>query len=232
MKLAIITGASSGIGLATAKLFLKYQFQVINISRRITEDKNIIDMPCNLAYESTITDVIDKLEPYLATAHEVCLVHSACKFSNDTADNCDIDSLKMSLAVNILAPSMLNRGVLHQLPSSSSVIYIGSTLSEKAVANFYTYITTKHATIGMMKATCQDLANKDIHTACIYPELAETELPNKHTPDKSIQHQLDKENGLNRFIEPEEIARLILFAHQNPTVNGSILHANCEQIEY
>ncbi len=231
MKLAIITGASSGIGLATAKLFLEHQYQVINVSRRATDDENIIDIKCNLAYESTIAELVDSLEPYIAKSTAVCLVHNACKSSSDTADKCDIDSLKMSLAVNVLAPSMINSGLLHQLPQPSSVIYIGSTLSEKAVKNSYTYVTSKHATIGMMKATCQDLANKGIHTACVCPGFTETEMLNKHIPDETIRNQLCKNNGFNRLIQPDEIAQLILWAHENPVVNGAVLHANLGQLE-
>ena len=231
MRLAIITGASSGIGLSTAELFLEHQYQVINVSRRETENENIIDIKCNLAYESTITDLVDSLIPYLSEAKEVCLVHNACKSSSDTADDCDIDALKMSLAVNVLAPSMLNKGVLHLMPPTSSVIYIGSTLSEKAVSNSYTYVTTKHATTGMMKATCQDLANKNIHTACICPGFTDTEMLNKHIPDESVRNQVCKNNGFNRLIQPIEIAKLILWAHQNPVINGSMLHVNLGQLE-
>ena len=231
MKLAIITGASSGIGLATARLFHQNGFQVINVSRSATDDDSIIDITCNLAYESTINDLVDSLEPYIVKASEVCLVHNAGKHCNDSADDCDIDGLKMSLAVNILAPSMLNRGVVHLLPATSSVIYIGSTLSEKATRNSYSYTTSKHAVVGMMKATCQDLANKTIHTACVCPGFTDTEMLKRHIPDEQLRQQKGENNAFARLIKPEEVARLILWAHQNPVINGSVIHANLGQLE-
>ncbi len=231
MKLAIITGASSGIGLATAELFLQKDFTVINISRRKTDNDQIIDIPCNLAQESKIGDALDILDTYLEKASQVCLIHNACRISSDSADDCDIDNLKMSLAVNILAPSLINQGVLPQLPENSSVIYIGSTLSEKAVPNAYSYIVSKHAMVGMMRSTCQDLAGKQIHTACICPGFTDTDMLRSHIPDTDVRLQVGGNNGMNRLIEPNEIAELIWFAHNHPVINGSVLHANLGQLE-
>lgn len=231
MKLAIITGASSGIGLATAERFLKENYQVINLSRRGTENPHIVDIPCNLSQESKIGDALDTLEPYMENARQICLIHNACRISNDTADNCDIDNLKMSLAVNILAPSMLNQAIMPVLPASSSVIYIGSTLSEKAVANAYSYVTSKHANVGMMRATCQDLAGKGVHTACICPGFTDTDMLRSHIPDDTLRLQLGGSNAFGRLASPNEIAELIWWAHNNPVINGSVLHANLGQLE-
>jgi NAD(P)-dependent dehydrogenase (short-subunit alcohol dehydrogenase family) len=49
--------------------------------------------------------------------------------------------------------------------------FVGSTLSEKAVANTASYVTAKHAMVGLMRATCQDLAvaAAPVHTAAICP---------------------------------------------------------------
>jgi NAD(P)-dependent dehydrogenase (short-subunit alcohol dehydrogenase family) len=231
MKLAIITGASSGIGLATAELFIKHDYQVINISRRSTENNQIIDITCNLAHESKITDAINSLDSYLDKASQVCLIHNACRMGSDSANHCDIDNLKISLAVNILAPSLLNQAILPVLPRSSSVIYMGSTLSEKAVANAYSYVTSKHANIGMMRSTCQDLAGKGIHTACICPGFTDTDMLRSHIPDDTARMTIGSNNGFNRLIESNEIAELIWWAHNNPVINGSVLHANLGQTE-
>eukprot|EP01043_Picozoa_sp_COSAG02_P056833 COSAG02_NODE_6801_length_3352_cov_170.007378_3_plen_92_part_00 len=49
--------------------------------------------------------------------------------------------------------------------------FVGSTLSEKAVANTASYVTAKHAMVGLMRATCQDLAAAaaPVHTALVCP---------------------------------------------------------------
>ena len=114
----------------------------------------------------------------------------------------------------------------------SSIIYIGSTLSEKAVKNTASYAISKHASIGMMRSTCQDLADMQIHTACICPGFTNTEMLRRHlNNDENIIKQISSKNCFNRLIQPSEIADLILFCADNPVVNGSVLHANMGQIE-
>ena len=61
-----------------------------------------------------------------------------------------------------------------------SIIYIGSTLSEKGVANSCSYVTSKHAVVGLMRSTTQDLVGKGIHTACICPGFTDTEMLKNH----------------------------------------------------
>jgi NAD(P)-dependent dehydrogenase (short-subunit alcohol dehydrogenase family) len=114
----------------------------------------------------------------------------------------------------------------------SSIIYIGSTLSEKAVANSYSYVTSKHAVVGMMRATCQDLANTGIHTVCVCPGFTDTEMLRTHVgEDADILKHIAALSTFNRLVTPEEIATAIQFAGQNPVLNGAVMHTNLGQIE-
>ena len=116
--------------------------------------------------------------------------------------------------------------------AGSSIIYIGSTLSEKAVPNSYSYASTKHAMIGMMRATCQDLAGSGVHTACICPGFTDTEMLRAHVGDSDdVLEAIGSMSSYGRLIEPDEIARSIEFAVANPVINGSVIHANLGQIE-
>jgi 3-oxoacyl-[acyl-carrier protein] reductase len=58
----------------------------------------------------------------------------------------------------------------------SSVIFIGSTLSEKAVANRASYVTTKHAVVGLMRSYVQDLFGSGVHTAVVCPGFTDTPM--------------------------------------------------------
>ena len=115
---------------------------------------------------------------------------------------------------------------------SSAIIYLGSTLAEKAVANSFSYVTSKHAVIGMMRATCQDLDGTGIHTACVCPGFTDTEMLQVHLgDDEDVLAGITKLSTFGRLITPEEIAATICFAALNPVVNGSVIHANLGQIE-
>ncbi|HSG59903.1 MAG TPA: SDR family oxidoreductase [Pseudomonadales bacterium] len=232
MKLAIITGASAGIGRATALRFVEYGFDVINVSRRSAKHQSIRDLTCDLASPASINAIAADLIAAVEGAEEVCLVHNACRMAKDTALECDPDDLAVSLAVNIAAPNQINQWLLPILPAGSSLLYVGSTLSEKAVANAFSYVTSKHATVGMMRASCQDLQGKGIHTCCICPGFTDTEMLRTHVgQSQEVMQAIAAMNTFGRMIEPEEIAATLVWAHHNPVMNGAVLHANLGQIE-
>ena len=88
-------------------------------------------------------------------------------FNKDAVQDINADKLRQNLVVNVIAPMPLNQIVLPYMKSGSAIVYIGSTLSEKAVANTASYTIAKHAVVGMMRSTCQDLADSGIHSYCM-----------------------------------------------------------------
>jgi len=150
----------------------------------------------------------------------------------DSAQDCDSDALQNVLNTNVVAINSLNQHLMPIMGSDSSVLYIGSTLSEKAVSGSFSYVTSKHAQMGMMRATCQDLMGSGIHTAMICPGFTDTEMLRTHLgPDPSVAASIASMNSFNRLIEPGEIAELVHWAHHNPVINGAVLHANLGQKE-
>lgn len=232
MKLAIITGASAGIGRATALRFVNEGFDVINVSRRSANHQSIRDVTCDLASQASLHAISADLIAAVEEADEVCLVHNACRMAKDSVMSCDPEDLAISLAVNITAPNQINQWLLPIMPRGSSLLYVGSTLSEKAVANAFSYVTSKHASIGMMRAACQDLQGKGIHTCCICPGFTDTEMLRTHVGNShEVMQAIAAMNTFGRMIEPEEIAATLTWAHHNPVMNGAVLHANLGQIE-
>ena len=232
METAIITGASVGIGKAAAALFIEAGCQVFNLSRRKCEVAGVENISCDLSREPDIQGALEVLLPAAARAESVCLVHNACQMRKDSADECRSDSLAALLQTNVIAANSLNQELLPQMACGSSVIYIGSTLAEKAVPGSFSYVLSKHALLGMMRATCQDLMGRGIHTACICPGFTDTEMLRTHLGnDQAVIDSIASCNSFNRLVEPGEIADLILWAHRNPVINGSVLHANLGQKE-
>ncbi len=231
-KLAIITGASTGIGAAAAELFLQQGFEVVNVSRRVHENAKVCNIACDLSDDSAIEVLTHELLSKMSQAKEVALVHNAGYLGNDSAAEPDFEILERSLAVNVWAPTRINAQLIPHLPKGSSVLYVGSTLSEKAVANSYSYVASKHAVAGMMKSTCQDLFDKGVHSACICPGFTDTSMLREHVPDEDVLQQIGANNAFGRLAEPAELAELIVWAHHNPIINGSMLHGNLGQKEY
>ena len=232
MKAAIITGASVGIGSVTASRFVDSGFTVFNLSRRACPVSGVENLGCDLSSDKAIADTCRQLQEKLGEAGEIALVHNASQMRKDSVRDCENEDLVAVLQTNVVAINSLNQHLLPLMGEGSSVLYVGSTLSEKAVSGSFSYVTSKHAQLGMMRATCQDLMGSGIHTAMICPGFTDTEMLRTHLgPDPSVTASIASMNSFNRLIEPGEIAELIHWAHHNPVINGSVLHANLGQKE-
>ena len=166
----------------------------------------------------------------MQNAEEIVLVHNAARLTSDKVDSTDSDELRQTMEINLIASNTLNKNLIPFMKPGSSILYIGSTLSEKAVPNSFSYVTSKHAVIGMMRATCQDLISTGIHTSCICPGFTDTEMLRSHVPDEFMD-SVRAMSAYGRLVDPGEIAVTIFWASQNPVINGSIIHANLGQIE-
>ena len=133
--IAILTGASSGIGAAAAQQFVERGYTVINISRRDCPVPGVETLATDLADEQSADQACTTLASRVANASgaPVYLVHNA--------------SLMLKIAATpprtpifpgpggqCSGHQRLNRSLLPLMPAGSSVLYVGSTLSEKAVA--------------------------------------------------------------------------------------------------
>ena len=229
--LILITGASKGIGRAAAERFRRSGIPVINISR----SPCTVDGVENHALDLTLPDAEQTLRSILGERVEggqISIIHNAAMMTKDTADATETASFLEVLTLNVVAPHIINQALLPFMQPGSSVIYIGSTLSEKAVANTYSYVTSKHAIVGMMRATCQDLAGREIHTCCVCPGFTDTQMLREHVGnDEEVLKAIAGLSTFGRLITPDEIAGTIAYAVDNPVVNGSVINANLGQVE-
>lgn len=231
-KVAVITGASKGIGYAAAEIFLLNNWQVVNLSRQPCHLAKVINVTVDLQQADWPIHCQSELTKQLSNAKQICVVHNAANYQHDAVSAIDPLYLRQALEVNVVAPTRLNQLCLPHMSPGSSLLYIGSTLSEIGTANAASYTITKHALLGLMRATCQDLAAQKIHTCCIAPGFTSTEMLLKHLGnDPAIFAEVTRHIALGRLAQPEEIARLIYFAAENPVINGALLHANLGQLD-
>ncbi|MFT3929058.1 MAG: SDR family oxidoreductase [Spongiibacteraceae bacterium] len=230
-KILVITGASRGIGLATAQLFLSNGFRVINLSRSASPAAGVEHIDADLSSADWDKSVAPQLLPKLSGAKQIVLVHNAGAIIKDSLQTLDVEAFKRVLNINVVAPALLSHLILPSMRAGSSIIYVGSTLGEIAVPNSCAYVTSKHALIGLMRSTCQDLIGTNIHTACVCPGFTDTEMLRAHVGhSEEILESLSERVIQKRLIRPEEIANTIYFCAQNPVINGAVMHANLGQV--
>lgn len=230
MKCMLITGASAGIGLHTAQRFISEGFNVVNLSRRRCPIDAVNHINCDLSAPGFLENISNQLSPILQGSEQIALIHNAAKMNNDSAVETPSQSFRDALEVNVVAPNTLNHFAIPYMKPGSSILFVGSTLAEKAVPGSYSYVVSKHAMIGMMRAACQDLVGRSIHTACVCPGFTDTEMLRQHVPDEAMEG-VRAMSAYNRLIDPDEIADTLLWASSNPVINGAVLHANLGQVE-
>jgi len=232
MKTLVITGASSGIGLETAKVFQNEDYSIVNLSRKKIPLDGATHLETDLSDNKALKSSLNKVVNLVKDSDQICLVHNASNMVSDNVGEIDADQMRRVFEVNLVAPAVLNRALLPFMKAGSSIIYIGSTLSEKAVPHMASYVTSKHAMVGLMRSTCQDLFGKFVHTVCVCPGATRTEMLLEYVGgDESALKPMAETLSEQRLIEPVEIARTILFCAQNSVVNGSVIHANLGILE-
>lgn len=226
----IITGGSQGIGKETILSFQQNGWSAVNISRSTCNLPNVINFNIDLSSAKNIERQSNKLQEIASKATTICLVHNAARYKLDTVDSLSLDNLQLTLEINLISAVVLNKIVIPFMQPNSSIIYLGSALAEKAVPGNASYIISKHAVVGLMRATCQDLSNKHIHTCCICPGLVDTRLLKDTMDQETINKILQGSVIGKRLIEPTEIAKIIYFSATTPVINGEVIHANLGQI--
>jgi 3-oxoacyl-[acyl-carrier protein] reductase len=226
----VITGGSRGIGKATLALFHENGWKTINLSRTPCPLSYVINYPLDLSSSSHIETHAQALQDLIKQASILCLVQNAGYYKRDRIPSLSLEEMRLTMETNVLAPAALNKIFLPLMKPGSSIIYIGSTLSEKAVPGSASYVVSKHAVIGLMRATCQDLIGYDIHTCCICPGLVDTKILRDNMDEATINMLIETKVIAKRLIDPMEIAKVIHFCANSPVVNGTTLHANLGQV--
>lgn len=227
----IVTGASSGIGLAIAERFASLGHRVISIARRRCPVDIVHSLHMDLSSPSAVPSLMVELDKLLpgkpSTVH---LIHNAAALPHDSAVDLDAAVLERTLRLNVVTPAQLNAALLPRMAKGSSIIFVGSTLSEKGVPQRLSYVTGKHAMLGLMRATVQDLWGRGVNCLCVAPGFVDTGMLRPVLDaDPMFKREVVDMVSYGRLIEPEEIAEIVEFATRAPALNGANINANLGQ---
>ncbi|MDB5421210.1 MAG: short-chain dehydrogenase [Brevundimonas sp.] len=225
----IVTGGSRGIGKAVAQRFLAGGFEVVSLSRTAPSVNGVEHLACDIEALDTVENAALGATQRAENWDQTVLIHNAALHRHDAIGALSGRDLLAVLSANLAAPQILNQALASRMRMGSSILYVGSTLAEKAVAGGASYVVSKHGMVGMMRSTCQDLAGTGIHTACICPGFTDTEMLRTHVGDDLVG--ITAMVAAGRLVRPEEIAELAWVCAGSPALNGAVLHANLGQIE-
>ncbi len=220
-KTALITGGTTGIGYATAKLFLEEGARVAIVGQdesRVSEaakslGAEVVAIKADVSSISDMSNVANKLKSEFGTLDVLFANAGIAKpmpFSDVNDEN--IDS---QLDVNFKGVIYSIKSVIPLLKNPSSVVMTSTTMIEKGVAGMSVYAATKAAVRSLARTLSAEYAEKGIRFNTISPGLVETPIYGKlGLPEQAVSEwaeQLLAKVPASRFGQPEEIAKAVLF---------------------
>ena len=210
-QVSVITGASKGIGLATAELFNKLGHQVIGLARRTPEKS----FPGEFM-EVDLSDrhATDRVANHIASRYQVThVVNNVGLVRSEAVGEVDLDGLNAVLDLNLRPAVQLTQAFLPAMKQNgygriinvSSLVVLGLPLRTS-------YAAAKAGLIAMTRTWATELAPTGITVNAVAPGPVETELFRANNPSGSEGEKRYLDSiPMGRLGKPEEIAAAIAF---------------------
>lgn len=227
-KIAIITGAASGIGLATARLFAQHGASLMLVdlntqglaqvypsfdaSRTRWQQANVAVEADNEAYVQATIDAFGGLD--------IAVLNAGLFGGFDTIGSGDTDAFDRIMDVNVRG---LWLGLKYVIPpmqkrKTGSIVITGSTAAFRAGAPGRSgYVASKHAAIGLMRSAAAECGPFNVRVNSVNPGGVETPMVERLRASmpadqaEAVTQQFIDSTLLNRLAEPGEIAQMNLF---------------------
>lgn len=225
MKTALITGATSGIGKATAELFAKNNIRLILCGRR---NDRLLDLKKNLEKFTDVTilnfDVTSKSEVEKNIANlpaefqqiDILINNAGNAHGLDLFQDAAMEDWEQMIDLNIKGLLYVSKFVIPKMiqQNSGHIINIGSTAAKEVYPKGNVYCATKHAVDAINQGMRIDLNGYNIRVGAIHPGMVETEF--SEVRFKGDKEKAEKVYQNFRSLQPQDIADIIHFVVTRP----------------
>jgi len=224
-KVAIVTGASSGIGRATAALFAENGASVVAVGRNEKElaalsksvDKNKGAIKMHLGDVLEMTQIDRIVGDTMDTLGKIdVLVNSAGIIGNGTIENTTIDDWDRMMNINLRSVFVLmQKCVPHLEATGGNVVNVSSVAGTRAFPNVLAYCVSKSAIDQLTRCSALELASKGVRVNAVNPGVVVTKLHKRAGMDeKAYEGFLERSketHPIGRVGSSEEVAELIYY---------------------
>ena len=184
-KVAVVTGAASGIGLAVTERFIAEGMKVVmadvekgkldgEISRLAGEGADVLGVLCDVRDPDAVQDLADRTMSHYGAVHVVFnnagVAPAGPMLETTPADwrwIVDVNLLGVAYGVTAFGPIMKEAGAGHIINTASEAGHVSS-----AVLGMYT--ATKHAVVGLSESLFRELEGTGVSVHCLCPNLVDT----------------------------------------------------------
>lgn len=238
-KVAIVTGGSTGIGLAIVEAYLKEGAKVVIASfdeeevnsavrdlSKTYDENNILGVVCNVKdlndIKKTVKSAIDRFGKI-----DILVNNAGITNAKPTVDVTDEDFLNM-FEVNTFGPFRFIREVIPYMQNGGgSVINTSSMVGTYGAAMQAGYSASKFAVNGLTKACAKELGRYNIRVNAVAPGAVYTNMVKDSTTDEQ-QAMLSKLCPLGRIANPNELAGAYVYLASDDSsfTNGAIINVD------
>lgn len=233
---AVISGGTSGIGLAAAAMLVRDQARVFILGRDIRRGdqaaRQLQKDGGTAAYISTdVTDAASCKQAVEQIAQQYgnidILINSAGIYKEERLENFSMESFNSIMSVNVAGTMLLTQAALPYMYGGGSIVNIASDAGISGNYGCALYCASKGAVVALTKALALDLAPK-IRVNCVCPADVQTPLLDKQLQECGGSYTVEEMAGhypLQKIGMPEEIAHIIcsVASPQNSFMTGSII---------
>ena len=224
-KTALITGATSGIGKATAQILAKNNYKIILCGRR--EDRLIAlekELSAFTEVHTLSFDVRDKKAVFESinsipegfSTIDILINNAGNAHGLDPIQNGDLDDWDAMIDINVKGLLYVSKAIIPQMieRKSGHIINIGSIAGKEVYPNGNVYCASKHAVDALNQAMRIDLNPYEIRVGAIHPGAVETEF-------SEVRFKGDADRAASVYkgfepLHPEDIADIIHFVVSRP----------------
>ena len=224
-KIALVTGATSGIGKATAQILARNNYKIILCGRRedrllelkneLSEFTDVHTLSFDVRDKKAVFKSVDSL-PKTFSRIDVLINNAGNAHGLDSIQNGDLDDWDAMIDINVKGLLYVSKAIIPKMIAQKSghIINIGSIAGKEVYANGNVYCASKHAVDALNQAMRIDLNPFGIRVGGIHPGAVETEF-------SEVRFKGNSERAANVYngFEPlraEDIADIIHFVISRP----------------
>jgi NAD(P)-dependent dehydrogenase (short-subunit alcohol dehydrogenase family) len=225
-KVALVTGASSGLGRATAISLARAGADVALVARSQQEldsakeevsriGRRALTLPVDLASEDETIRAVERTVEALGRID--VLINAAGTDVPGTVEELDVEGWDRTLAVNLRAPFLLSKAAFPRMREAGGglIVNISSVAGKKGWANASAYCASKFGLTGFTEALADEGKEHGIRAIVLYPGAMVTNW-GLFSPEERQEEGQPPKTSPTRVLQPERVADLIVWLAASP----------------
>ncbi len=208
-KIAVVTGASRGIGLAVADELRAAGAHVVRLARSLTDGSGDREttLPCDVTSPDAVARATERIQVELGVP-DIIVCSAGVFYVKPLAETTPAE-FNETIGVNLTGPFLVVRALLPKLVQRGSghVVTVGSSSDHIAYPGNSAYAASKFGLRGMHEVMTAELAETGVRTTLVSPGAVDTDMWNVIDPDNRPGFRKRK-----HMMRPEDVAEAVLFA--------------------